>query len=380
MRVKTATPERMILLAVVLLMAAGLIFIYSVSGPYSQAQGLSEWHYFIRQAIWSVLAIIVLFVSSLIDYHKLLKLSPFFVLIALGLLVAVLFAPAKLFVHRWLEIGPVQLQPSEVFKVSLIMFLAFSMAREKAKFSDRKKLAVKLAIICLGLMLVAKQPDLGTLTVIFSVTVALLFLVGVKIRYLLMACVAIAVMGSIIVFGFGYEKDRITDYFACLQDPLADANGPGLKGGFYQVQQSLISIGSGGLLGRGLGSGGQKNLFLPAPHTDFIFSSSAEEGGLALGAFVLTMFLLFIWGSLKLAQQAGDMEGFLLASGLGLLIAIQAAINMGVAIGLLPVTGITLPFFSYGGSSLVICCAAVGLILSVARHDTGPQISYVMVR
>lgn len=380
MKYKSAAPERIVMLSVVLLIAVGLVFIYSVSGPYSQSQGLSEWHYFIRQIIWAILAIAALFVTSLIDYHKLLKLSPIFVVISLGLLVAVLLAPPKLNVHRWLEFGPVQLQPSEVFKVSLIMFLAYSLAKEKARFSEKKKIYMKIAIIAAGLVLVARQPDLGTLTVIFSVTLALLFLVGVKIRYLLGATAATAIMGSVIVFGIGYEKDRITDYFAILQNPLADVNTPGLHGGFYQVRQSLISIGSGGLIGRGLGTGGQKNLFLPAPHTDFVFSSSSEEGGLALGAFVLAMFLIFIWGSLKVAQQAGDLEGFLLASGLGMLIAIQAAINIGVATGILPVTGITLPFFSYGGSSLLICCAAVGLILSVARHDNGPQVNYVMVR
>jgi cell division protein FtsW len=376
----TAMPVRMVMLSVVLMIAVGLVFIYSVSGPYSQSQGLSEWHYFIRQAIWAALALTALIIGSLVDYHKLLKLSPVFVMISLGLLVVVLFAPAKQNVHRWLEFGPVQLQPSEVFKVSLIMFLAFSLAKEKARFSEKKKIYVKVAIIAMGLVLVARQPDLGTLTVIFSVTLALLFLVGVRVRYLIAATAATVVMGSVIVFGIGYEKDRITDYFAILENPLADVNTPGLHGGFYQVRQSLISIGSGGLVGRGLGTGGQKNLFLPAPHTDFVFSSSSEEGGLALGAFVLSMFLIFIWGSLKIAQQAGDLEGFLLASGLGLLIAIQAAINIGVATGLLPVTGITLPFFSYGGSSLLICCAAVGLILSVARHDNGPQVNYLMVR
>jgi cell division protein FtsW len=238
------------MLSVVLLMAVGLIFIYSVSGPYSQSQGLSEWYYFIRQTIWTVLAVTTLFVTSLIDYHKLLKLSPFFVAISLGLLVAVLFAPAKQHVHRWLEFGPVQLQPSEVFKVSLIMFLAFSLAKEKARFSNKKKIFMKIIIIMVGMVLVARQPDFGTLTVIFSVTFALLFLVGVKARYLLGGTAAIAIMGSIIVFGIGYEKDRITDYFAILNNPLADINTPGTHGGFYQVRQSLISIGSGGLIGR----------------------------------------------------------------------------------------------------------------------------------
>ena len=380
MRRSNGIPERLVLLSVIMLMAVGLVFVYSVSGPQSESQGLSDMHYFVRQAMWAVLAMAVLFFSSLLNYRRILGLSPLFVLLSLALLIMVLFAPAKQNVHRWLGFGFFQLQPSEVFKVSLVMFLAYSIAREKAKFSGTKKVLAKVAIIGLGLLLIAKQPDLGTLTVVFGITMALLFLAGARLRYLMGSAAIIAVLGAVIVFGIGYEKDRITDYFAILNDPLGDVNRPGLRGGFYQVHQSLISIGSGGFLGRGLGGGGQKNLFLPAPHTDFIFSSSAEEGGLILGIFVLTMFSLFIWGALKIAGQAGDIEGFLLASGLGIMITLQAVINIGVTIGLLPVTGITLPFFSYGGSSLVISCAAVGLILSVARHGGLPAVNVVRTR
>jgi cell division protein FtsW len=376
----SAAPEKIVLFSVVLLIAVGLVFIYSVSGPFSQARGLSDGHYFIRQAIWAGFAMIVLFASSAINYRKFLKLSPIFVGLSLILLVAVLFAPAKQNVHRWLEFGFVQLQPSEVFKVSLIMFLAYTLAKDRTNFANIKKTAVKFGVAGIGILLIAKQPDLGTLTVVFSVTSILLFLAGIKLRYLLGAAAVVAVLGSVMIFGFGYERDRIDDYFSCLDHPLADVNGAGHHGGFYQVRQSLISIGSGGLLGRGLGGGGQKNLFLPAPHTDFIFSSSSEEGGLLLGIFILGMFTLFLWGAMKIAASAADIEGFLLAAGFGLLITLQATINIGVAIGLLPVTGITLPFFSYGGSSLVISCAAVGLILSVARHGLTPKINVVRMR
>jgi cell division protein FtsW len=376
----SGAPEKTVLFSVVMLIAVGLVFIYSVSGPYSQARGLSDWHYFIRQAIWAGFAMVVLFISSAINYRKLLKLSPVFVFLSLILLVVVLFAPAKQNVHRWLEFGFVQLQPSEVFKVSLIMFLAYTLAKDRAGLADIKKTILKFGVAGIGILLIARQPDLGTLTVVFSVTAILLFLAGIKLRYLLGAATAVAVLGSVMVFGLGYERDRVDDYFSCLEHPLADVNDPGHHGGFYQVRQSLISIGSGGLLGRGLGGGGQKNLFLPAPHTDFIFSSSSEEGGLVLGLFVLGMLMIFLWGSLKIAISAADTEGFLLAAGFGLLITLQATINIGVAIGLLPVTGITLPFFSYGGSSLVISCASVGLILSVARHGREPKVNFVRIR
>jgi cell division protein FtsW len=175
------------------------------------------------------------------------------------------------------------------------------------------------------------------------------------------------------IFGLGYEKDRIDDYIAVLNDPLGGSDVASLSNGYYQSRQSLISIGSGGVLGRGLGGGGQKNLFLPAPHTDFIFSASAEEGGLLLCTVVLGLLFMFGFAGLKIAMNATDLHGFLLASGLAVMITFQAIINIGVALGLMPITGITLPFFSYGGSSLVISCAAAGLILSVARNGSTPQ-------
>jgi len=178
------------------------------------------------------------------------------------------------------------------------------------------------------------------------------------------------------VFGLGYERDRVDDYLAALSDPLERQDDGAISRGYYQNRQSLISVGSGGLIGRGLGGGGQKNLFLPAPHTDFIFSASAEEGGLVLCMFILSLLLIICVGSLKIAARSSDMQGFLLASGLGIMLTFQAVINIGVALGLLPITGITLPFFSYGGSSLVVSCAAVGLILSVARHGKKPRIKY----
>lgn len=371
------SPEKAVMMTVVLLMATGLVFIYSVSGPYSQVKGLSVWHYFLRQLIWAGLALAVLFMCSTLNYRKFLRLSPVLLAISLFFLLVVLFTPSKQNVHRWLELGLLRFQPSEVFKISLLMYLAYSLANRKMRLKSGKKLWPQLAIAGIGILLIAKQPDLGTMMLVFLTTVMVLFLAQIKIRYLLTSAAIVMVIGGVMVFGLGYEKDRVDDYLTSLKAPLK-ADGPAFQsGGYYQVRQSLISIGSGGLIGRGLGGGGQKNLFLPTPHTDFIFSASAEEGGFLLCFYLLSLIFIFSMGAFKIAVMTKDLEGSLLAAGLGGMITLQAAINIGVALGLLPVTGITLPYFSYGGSSLVVCCAAAGLILSVARYGKTPKVRYI---
>jgi cell division protein FtsW len=374
------SPEKSIMISVSLLIAIGLIFIFSVSGPYSQHKELSSWYYFLRQLIWAVIALTVLFVCSRLDYRKFLKLSPVFLLLSLVFLIMVLFTPTQMNVNRWLGFGFLRFQPSEVFKISLLMYLAYVLVDSKDKAKDLKKMIPHMVMAGIGILLIIKQPDLGTTMLIFASTVTVLFLAGLNLRYLILAGAAIVMLGGIIVFGLGYEKDRIDDYLNCLNDPLGNTEQASQSRGYYQSRQSLISIGSGGLLGRGLGGGGQKNLFLPAPHTDFIFSASAEEGGFLLCVFILGLLFTFGFSALKIAGRSGDMQGLLLAAGLGVMITLQAIINTGVALGLLPITGITLPFFSYGGSSLVISCAAAGLILSVARYGGAPRVRHLRAR
>jgi len=369
------SPQKTIAFSVLLLIATGLVFIYSVSGPYGLEEKHSRWYYFFRQLIFAVIAIAVMIVCSRMDYRNLLRFSPALIVIALGMLVLVLNTKEKQEVRRWIDLGFVQFQPSEFFKVAAVMYLANLAAKVHLRRLEPKKLMFRAVLPAAGLVLIIKQPDLGTLAAVFIIIAAISFIGGLKLRYIAIVAAAVLVMGSLMVFGKGYEKDRLTDYAAILKDPLADHTGPGLSGGFYQVKQSLISIGSGGLFGRGLGEGSQKNLFLPAPHTDFIFASSAEEGGMLLCLFILGLYMMFFFGAIRVASLATDIEGLLLATGMAIMIVSQAAINIGVAVGLLPVTGITLPFFSYGGSSLVISCAAAGMILSVARHGCRPELN-----
>ena len=373
-------PDKVILVSVTLLISVGLIFIYSASGAFSQYKHLSSWYFFLRQLVWAVIALTALFVCSRLNYRKFIKLSPLFLGISFIFLVAVLFTDARQNVNRWIDLGFISFQPSEIFKISLIMYLAFILVDNKGRPKELKRMTPHLIITGLGILLIAKQPDLGTMMLIFASIVTVLFLVGLKLRYLLLSGMAVLMLGSVMVFGLGYEKDRIDDYFNVLKDPLGNTEQASLSRGYYQSRQSLISIGSGGILGRGLGGGGQKNLFLPAPHTDFIFSASAEEGGLLLCMFILGLIFSFAFAVLKIAGSATDLKGTMLAAGLGVMIVLQAIINIGVALGLFPITGITLPFFSYGGSSLVISCAAAGLILSVARYGTGGNVKFVRAR
>jgi cell division protein FtsW len=374
-------PGKSLLISVALLIALGLIFIYSASGPYSQQRNLSSWYYFIRQSIWALVALTALFVFSRINYRKFIKLSPMLMLISFVMLVMVLFTSAKLNVHRWLYVGFIGFQPSEIFKISLVMYLAYMLVDSKDRPKDIRRMVPHIIIAGVGLLLILIQPDMGTTMLIFITMATILFLAGLKLRYLMTSALIVLVLGGTMVFGLGYERDRIDDYLACLQDPLgSSADISSLSNGYYQSRQSLISIGSGGVLGRGLGGGGQKNLFLPAPHTDFIFSATAEEGGLLISLVILGLIFTAGFSAIKIAMASADLHGFLLASGLAVMITFQAIMNIGVALGLMPITGITLPFFSYGGSSLVISCAAVGLILSVAKYGSSPKPRTVRAR
>lgn len=373
-------PKKVVVLSVVLLMVIGLVFIYSASGPYTQLTGRSLWYFFAKQSMWALAAIAAMILLSVLNYRKYMKLSPALLIISFTLLVWVLVSPAQLNVHRWLGFGFLRFQPSEVFKLSLVAYLSYVLIDQKDRPREPKKLLPHLAIAFAGILLIVKQPDLGTAALVSSAAVTLLFLAGLRLRYLFASALAMIAVGVIMIFGLGYERDRVDAYVAALKDPLGTTDEVNKLPGYYHNRQSLISIGSGGLLGCGLGGGGQKNLFLPAPHTDFIFSASAEEGGLLLCSIILGLLLLILMGSFRIARSASDLRGYLLASGLGTMIALQAVINIGVAMGLLPITGITLPFFSYGGSSLIISCAAVGMILSVARHGGSPPVRVLRVR
>jgi cell division protein FtsW len=246
-----------------------------------------------------------------------------------------------------------------------VIFFARIAGKNEGQNSYRRFLPA-LILALSGTFLVLLEPDLGTTALLLAVTAMLLYLSGFKKRHLLILPAIGAMAAIIMVFGIGYEKDRIDSYTTTLKDPFhEEAN--------YQTRQSLVSFGSGGVVGKGLANGGQKHLFLPERHTDFILSAAAEEGGFLLVAVIFSLFGLFGYTAYKIAFSAANIEGAILVCGVSIFILFQASVNIGVALGLLPVTGMTLPFISYGGSSLIASSIGVGMIASVARRSKSPR-------
>jgi len=276
------------------------------------------------------------------------------------LLSLVFLMPARNGSQRWLMLGPLTVQPSELFKCVMIFYLAFSLSNRKRNLADLKQLIFPyVPILGLGLLLIVMEPDLGTTLVIFLTALGMFFLAGARMKHLLTGSISSVGLAAGLVFGLGYKKARILDYIASVKNPLD---------GSYQVKQAALTLGSGGLLGTGLGEGRQKLFFLPYPHTDFIFAATGEEIGLAGLIVLLGLFFFILWRGLRIASAQPDKFGYLLASGMTLSLFVNIAINIGVVTALLPVTGLALPFISYGGSSLLVSSIAVGVLINLSRR------------
>ena len=360
-------PDKVIIIASLLLMMLGMIFIYSSAGPFCQFFDPPKptYYFLVRQIAWAIVAIIAMMIAYRMDYKLIIKYSPIFIALSiLGL--AAVFPLSHGSIRRWVSLGGFTVQTSEFFKIALVAFIARVAAKYNGQEMTLKQYVPVLTVIGIGVLLIVKEPDLGTTTLVASVGGAMLFLLGFPKKYLLIAVSVFIAAASIMVFVLGYEKDRIDAYDVTLRDPFA-------SNASYQARQSLVSLGSGGLLGKGLGNGAQKHLFLPARHTDFIIASSAEEGGFLVVSIILTLFMIVCWSGYKIAESALDVEGSFFAWGIMLFIILQATVNIGVAFGVLPITGMTLPFLSYGGSSLLVCSTGIGMIASVARRSRSPR-------
>jgi cell division protein FtsW len=360
-------PDKVIIVAAILLMMLGVVFVYSSSGPFCQFLNPPKptWYFFARQAVWGLVAIAAMFVAYRMDYKLIIKISP--VLVALSLLaLAAVFPLSHAEIKRWINIGGFTFQPSEFFKIAMVAFVARIAAKYVSKEMTIKQYIPALVVIGLGTLLIVEEPDLGTTTLVMTVGSIMLFLLGFPKKYILVMVSVFVVLASILVFVMGYERDRIDAYSITLRDPFS-------PNASYQTRQSLVSLGSGGILGKGLGNGGQKHLFLPARHTDFIISSVAEEGGFVVIIIILALFTIVCWSGYRIAKSAIDIEGSFFAWGIMLFIVLQATVNIGVAFGVFPITGITLPFLSYGGSSLFVSMVGIGMIASVARQSRAPK-------
>ena len=340
------------------LVAFGLVMVYSATSASAALGNGDPMSFLKRQAVYAFLGIVLMLVASQFDYHRLRYVAPPLLLVALGLCAAVLVvAPEINGARRWFLLGPASFQPSELAKLALCLFAATYLARRPPPrtFGELvRPLGLLTAIFC-GLILV--EPDLGTTITLCGMMLAVFVVAGVPVRLLVGASVLAVGGGLAAIWIEPYRRARVFSFL----DPWSDAEGSG-----FQIVQAMIGIGSGGLAGEGLGEGVQKVLYLPEAHTDMIFAVVGEELGLVGSALVIGAFAVFAVAGFRIALRCRDPFGKLLAAGLTALVCGQAAVNLAAVLGIAPLTGIPLPFVSYGGSSLVVLLAGVGILLNIA--------------
>lgn len=351
-----------------ILMAFGVVMIFSASSPTAaldKSCNYDPYFFLKRQIVWLAIGLVAMLFAYKTDLTKLRKFAIPLVIIGLGLLAAVLvpgLSREVLGARRSFYMGPINFQPSEFAKLAIIFYLADAFARRKEKMTRFATLLAPLAIAGLVILLIEKEPDLGSTIVVGGSVIGMLFIGGAKIWQLAGLTVVGFVMAASRIMNESYRIKRILAFI----NPWEDPQGMG-----YQIIQSFIALGSGGLYGMGLGESRQKFFYLPEKFTDFIFAITGEELGFYYGTLpIVLLFLFFLYKGLRVAANSKDNFKSLLAGGLTFQIALQAFINMGVVAGLLPCTGIPLPFVSFGGSSLVFTLISLGLILNVSGDSS----------
>lgn len=352
--------DGVLLVGVGVLVVIGLLMIYSASATMAESRHGDGTYFVTRQAVWALIGVLALLAGASVDYHRWRRWVAPVTLGALALLAVVLFAGwAANGSRRWLRVGPFSMQPSELARLILVIYLAHYLAKRAELIASWRGLWPALAVVGLGAGLIWLEPDLGNAVVLGLVTAGLLFVGGARISHLAtLACAALPLVAWT-VMGTAYQRRRWTAFL----DPWAD---PGNTG--FQMVQSFIALGGGGAMGSGLGEGRQKLFFLPEPHTDFIYAVVGEELGVAGTLAILLLFSLVVWRGWRIALATADPFGRLLAVGITGTIGLAAALNMGVVTGLLPTKGLPLPFVSYGGSSLVVNLLAVGVLFNISRQ------------
>ena len=364
MRRRLKPPDYAILTLVLTLLSIGLIMVYSASSVQAAVDLGDAAYYFKRQLVWSLIGVIGMFIAMNFPYYLLRNLARPIMAGVIFALILVIIPGVGISVNgsqRWLGFGFMNFQPSEAAKLGVVIFLAywFSFGGLKRVRDFQKTVLPFLMMLGLVAALIMKQPDLGTTVAIGATAIIMLFLAGVDFRHLLLIGAASAPVLYVLIFMEEYRRQR----FLAFLDPFADPLGTG-----YHIIQSLYALGSGGLFGVGLGQGKQKFFYLPERHTDFIFAVIGEELGLLGGALVILLFLLLVWRGFRVVITAPDQFAALLSAGIITMIAVQAVINIGVVTSSLPITGITLPFVSFGGSSLVFSLTGVGILMNISRY------------
>jgi len=354
--------DHTILFVTLTLALVGLVMVFSASAIVAGNRFQDPEFFLKRQIAWLGFGFLLMHVTSRIDYTLWKKLSiP--ILVCMVLLLVMVLVPgigvAAKGARRWLRVGPISIQPAEMVKLVAVIYLASYLTKKADKLAMFRG-GLLPALIVIGLLsgLVLLQPDLGTVVVMGLVTVGLLFLGGAKISHLVSLGLCAIPVVLVLVLGSSYRRQRLMTFLA----PWKDASDAG-----FQITQSFLAFGSGGPFGVGLGEGKQKLFFLPEAHTDFVLALVGEELGLAGTAAVILLFAMFVWRGFLISARARAPFGKFLGLGITLLIGLQGLVNAAVVTGLLPTKGLTLPFVSYGGSSLVVNFVGVGMLLSISR-------------
>lgn len=346
---------------IVLILTIGVVSIYSVTYPEEPGPG-TPLH--LKQITWIAVGFLAFAVAAFFDYHRILRLGPLFYAGMLGALVLVSFiGRSAMGARRWLDLGPIDFQPSEWMKLAMILILAFYFSRRVPRDGvGIQELLIPGLLLVVPVGLILKQPDLGTALTLVFVFLVIVFLVGIRSK-----AIGLSILVSLMAFPFlweifwqslkGYQRNRLIAFV----NPALDPMGRG-----YHAMQSKIAVGSGGFFGKGVFGGTQSQLkFLPEGHTDFIFAVFAEEWGFLGVAILLVLYCLMLWWGIDVAWKAKDLAGMLIATGIVALLSFYVLVNIGMTIGLAPVVGVPLPLMSYGGNSIVTTMVALGLLLNI---------------
>lgn len=355
--------DKLLFLAVLLLVCCSVVMVYSASALIAMEQHGQQYYFLFKQVTWVLLGLCLLLVAMRVDYRNLKQ--PVVLWTALGtsvlaLIAVVFFGPEINGTRRWFAVGGVGVQPSELAKIAVIVFTADNLARRMNRIDELSYSLLPIAVVVGAVSaLIVMEPDFGTALTILLIVGMMVFTAGLGYRYLVGLVVTLGPVLYIVLASEPYRRQRLLAFLDPWEDPL---------GSGFQIIQSLIAVGTGGLLGQGIMGGVQKLYFLPYPFTDFIYAVIAEETGLIGATLILLCFCVITWRGLRIAVRAPDQFGALLAVGLTTMVALQAFLNISVVLSLVPTKGIPLPFVSSGGSSMLVSLLAMGMLLNISQH------------
>jgi cell division protein FtsW len=353
--------QKLLILVTLGLVAFGLVMVFSATSASAALGAGDPMRFLVKQGLYAVVGLVLLALVSRVDYHALRPLAPLLLVGTFAACVAVLVVgPSINGAHRWFVFGPASFQPAELAKLAVCVWVCAVLARRPPPRTMAELMKPVGLVVSAFALVIVIEPDLGTTIALTAMVAGILVVSGVPMRLLVLASSFAVGAGMLAIWAEPYRRERVFSFL----DPWKDAEGAG-----FQNVQAIIGIGSGGLTGDGLGQGIQKVNFLPEAHTDMIFAVVGEELGLVGAALVIAAFTVFAWAGFRVALSCRDPFGKRLAAGITTLVCAQAAVNLAAVLGLAPLTGIPLPFVSYGGSSLLVLLTAVGVLLNIAVNE-----------